>query len=223
MSHYFENDKNLVSEIKTFDINILGNLFTFNTDNGVFSKGELDFGTSLLIKNVLKMNLSGQILDLGCGYGPIGIILKKIKNVDVTMSDVNRRALHLVKMNAKKNNVLVNIIESNGYENINDKFDYIVSNPPIRIGKKNLYKLLIDGKDYLHDDGEMLIVVRKEQGAISLIKDMSVYYSVKTIDKSKGFLIISLKKCWLKLGFVLLIYVGDISYSNDMKDKIIIL
>ncbi len=193
MSHYFENDKNLVSEIKTFDINILGNLFTFNTDNGVFSKGELDFGTSLLIKNVLKMNLSGQILDLGCGYGPIGIILKKIKNVDVTMSDVNRRALHLVKMNAKKNNVLVTAIESNGYENIPDLFDYVISNPPIRIGKKNLYQLLIETKKHLKENGELIIVVRKEQGALSLVRDMGVYYRVKVIDKDKGFLIISLK------------------------------
>ena len=193
MSHYFENDKNLVSEIKTFDINILGNLFTFNTDNGVFSKGELDFGTSLLIKNVLKMNLSGQILDLGCGYGPIGIILKKIKNVDVTMSDVNRRALHLVKMNAKRNNVLVTAIESNGYENIPDLFDYVISNPPIRIGKKNLYQLLIETKKHLKENGELIIVVRKEQGALSLVRDMGVYYRVKVIDKDKGFLIISLK------------------------------
>ena len=193
MSHYFENDKNLVSEIKTFDINILGNLFTFNTDNGVFSKGELDFGTSLLIKNVSKMNLSGQILDLGCGYGPIGIILKKIKNVDVTMSDVNRRALHLVKKKNKKNNVLVTAIESNGYENIPDLFDYVISNPPIRIGKKNLYQLLIETKKHLKENGELIIVVRKEQGALSLVRDMGVYYRVKVIDKDKGFLIISLK------------------------------
>ncbi len=195
MSHYFENDDSLKSEIKDFEINIFDNHFIFSTDNGVFSKGELDYGTELLIKNILNLNLSGKVLDLGCGYGPIGIVLKKILNVDVTMCDINKRAIHLSKMNAKKNHVLVNVIESDGYENIDDHFNYIVSNPPIRIGKKNLYKLLIDSKDYLSDNGEMFIVVRKEQGALSLIKDMSVYYSVKTIDKSKGFLIISLKKC----------------------------
>lgn len=195
MSHYFENDDNLKSEIKDFKINILNNQFIFSTDNGVFSKGELDYGTGLLIKNILKLGLKGKVLDLGCGYGSIGIILKKILDVDITMCDINKRAVHLSKMNAKKNNALVNVIESNGYEKINDKFNYIVSNPPIRIGKKNLYKLLIDSKDYLIDNGEMFIVVRKEQGALSLIKDMSVYYSVKTIDKAKGFLIISLKKC----------------------------
>jgi 16S rRNA (guanine1207-N2)-methyltransferase len=191
MSHYFLNDKNLVSEIKPFNISVNGNNFTFNTDNGVFSKGELDFGTNLLIKNVLKF-VSGEVLDLGCGYGAIGIILSKVNNCVVTMSDVNKRALHLTKMNAKKNNVSVNIIESDGYENINDKFDYVISNPPIRVGKKILYKLLLDTKDHLKENGKLVIVVRKEQGALSLIKDMSKEYKVEVLDKEKGFLIIEL-------------------------------
>ena len=78
MSHYFENDNNLISEIRTFDININNVNFSFNTDNGVFSKGELDYGTYLLLKNVVKRDLHGKILDLGCGYGPIGIIIKKL-------------------------------------------------------------------------------------------------------------------------------------------------
>ena len=193
MSHYFENDKTLESNIKDFDI-IMGNTkFTFSTDNGVFSKGELDFGTNLLVQNVLKMDICGNLLDLGCGYGPIGIILKKLKDVHVDMIDVNKRAVHLTKMNAKKNNVDVNSWYSDGYENVSGVYDYIISNPPIRIGKKNLYQLLISAKDYLKKDGELLIVVRKEQGALSLIKDMSVYYNVKTLDKEKGFFIISLK------------------------------
>ena len=193
MSQYFENDDSLKSNIKDFKININNNSFIFSTDNGVFSKGELDFGTNLLIKNVLKMDIKGNILDLGCGYGPIGIILKKLKDVNVDMIDINKRAVHLTKMNAKKNGVIVNCFYSDGYEYINDSYDYIISNPPIRIGKKNLYKLLIDAKKYLKNNGELIIVVRKEQGALSLMKDMSVYYSVKTIDKDKGFLIISLK------------------------------
>ena len=193
MSHYFENDNNLVSEIKTFNININNMNFVFNTDNGVFSKGELDFGTNLLLKNILKLNIKGNILDLGCGYGAIGIVIKKILDTNVTMIDINNRAIHLTKMNAKKNNVLVNVINSDGYENVDDLFDYIVSNPPIRVGKKKLYELLIDSKKHLKKNGELLIVVRKEQGALSLIKDMSVYFNVNVIDKEKGFLIISLK------------------------------
>lgn len=193
MSHYFENDQNLVSEIKSFSVSFNDVNFNFNTDNGVFSKGELDFGTKLLIENVLKLNISGNILDLGCGYGPIGIILKKLSDVNVTMCDVNNRAIHLSKMNAKKNNVIVNIINSDGYENINDKYDYIISNPPIRVGKKKLYELLINAKEHLVKSGELIIVVRKEQGALSLMKDMAVHFSVKVLDKDKGFLIIILK------------------------------
>ncbi len=192
MSHYFENDNNLVSEIKPFNISINETSFTFNTDNGVFSKGELDFGTSLLIKNVLKLNVSGDILDLGCGYGAIGIILSKVTKSSITMSDVNKRALHLTKMNAKKNNVSVSVIESDGYENINDKFDYVISNPPIRVGKKILYKLLLDTKEHLKENGKLIIVVRKEQGALSLIKDMSNNYKIDIWDKEKGFYIILL-------------------------------
>lgn len=197
MSHYFENDENLVSEIKPFSISINNTLFNFNTDNGVFSKGELDYGTNLLIKNVLKLNIAGDVLDLGCGYGAIGIILAKIANVSVTMSDINRRALHLTKMNAKKNNVSVSIIESDGYLNITDKFDYVISNPPIRVGKKKLYELLLDTKNHLNENGKLIIVIRKEQGALSLIKDMNQYYKIDVLDKDKGFFIISLKSCWL--------------------------
>ena len=192
MSHYFENDNNLVSDIKPFNININGNSFTFNTDNGVFSKGELDYGTSLLIRNVLNLDISGDILDLGCGYGSIGIIIAKLTNSNVYMSDVNKRAIHLTKMNAKKNNVSVTTTESDGYLNIDNKFDYVISNPPIRVGKKILYKLLIDTKEHLKENGKLIIVVRKEQGALSLIKDMKEYYNIEILDKSKGFMIISL-------------------------------
>ena len=193
MSHYFENDYNLISEIRTFDININNVNFSFNTDNGVFSKGELDYGTYLLLKNVVKRDLHGKILDLGCGYGPIGIIIKKLFNVEVSMSDVNNRAIHLTKMNAKKNSVSVNIVNSDGYENISDSFDYVISNPPIRVGKKKLYGLLTDSKKHLNKDGELIIVVRKEQGALSLIKDMQEYFKTEVLDKDKGFLIILLK------------------------------
>ena len=197
MSHYFENDNNLISEIRTFDININKVNFSFNTDNGVFSKGELDYGTYLLLKNVIKREIHGKVLDLGCGYGPIGIIIKKLFDVEVMMSDVNNRAIHLTKMNAKKNRVSVNVVNSDGYENISESFDYVISNPPIRIGKKKLYELLTDSKKHLNKSGELIIVVRKEQGAISLIKDMQEYFKTEVLDKDKGFLIILLKNDWL--------------------------
>ena len=194
MGHYFTNE-NLESNIQEFKIKINNCDFTFKTDNGVFSKGELDFGTNLLIKNVLEQKISGEVLDLGCGYGPIGITLAKILNCQMTMIDVNKRAVHLTKMNIKDNGVNnTEVSVSEGYSELKDrKFDYIVSNPPIRVGKQILYDLLIKAKDHLKENGEMYIVVRKEQGANSLIRDMSAYYQVEVIDKDKGFFIILLK------------------------------
>ena len=194
MGHYFTNE-NLESNIQTFKIGITGYDFNFKTDNGVFSKGGLDFGTNLLIKNVLKQNISGEVLDLGCGYGPIGITLAKILKCKVTMIDVNKRAVHLTKMNIKENGVNdIDALVSEGYNELGDKkFDYIISNPPIRVGKQILYDLLINAKDHLKENGKMYIVVRKEQGANSLIRDMSEHYQVEVIDKDKGFFIILLK------------------------------
>lgn len=194
MGHYFTNE-NLESNIQEFKIKINNYDFTFKTDNGVFSKGELDFGTNLLIKNVLEQKISGEVLDLGCGYGPIGITLAKILNCQMTMVDVNKRAVHLTKMNIKDNGVNnIEVLVSEGYNELKDrKFDYIVSNPPIRVGKQILYDLLIKAKEHLKEKGEMYIVVRKEQGANSLIRDMSAYYQVEVIDKDKGFFIILLK------------------------------
>jgi len=194
MGHYFTNE-NLESNIQEFKIKINNYDFTFKTDNGVFSKGELDFGTNLLIKNVLGRKISGEVLDLGCGYGPIGITLAKILNCRMTMIDVNKRAVHLTKMNIKDNGVNnTEVLVSEGYNELKGrKFDYIVSNPPIRVGKQILYDLLIKAKNHLKENGEMYIVVRKEQGANSLIRDMSAYYQVEVIDKDKGFFIILLK------------------------------
>lgn len=194
MSHYFTND-NLASEIKRIDLKVFNESFSFNTDNGVFSKGELDYGTYLLLKNTINL-VHGNILDLGCGYGPIGIILKKLTDSKVLMSDVNRRAVHLANINIKLNRLEdISAIVSDGFSNIEDKFDYIVTNPPIRVGKEILYKLILDAKDHLKNNGFIYLVIRKQQGANSFIKDMEKSFDVKVIDKDKGFFIISLKSC----------------------------
>ncbi len=195
MGHYFVNDDNLKSEIREFKINFLNQDFVFKTDNGVFSKGELDYGTYLLLTTVLNLNIKGKVLDLGCGYGAIGVVISKLKNTKVTMVDVNKRAVHLSKMNVSDNKCDCLVINSEGYLNVSDKFDYIITNPPIRVGKTKLYELMIDSKNYLNENGVIYLVIRKEQGAKSFIKDMSEYYNVNVLEKSKGFYIISLKCC----------------------------
>ena len=186
MTHYFTNDENLKSEIKRVDTVIHSTSYYFYTDNGVFSKGELDFGTELLLKTFEKKTL----LDMGCGCGPIGIYASKL-GFAVDMSDVNKRAIHLSKMSLKEQDLKANVFESDAYENINNKYDYIVSNPPIRVGKEKLYEIIMGSKDHLKDNGELWIVVRKQQGAESLIRDMrEVYSNVEVIAKKKGFYII---------------------------------
>ncbi len=192
--HYFINDENLKSEIKEFSIKIFNKDFKFKTDNGVFSKGELDYGTELLIKTVIKENIIGSVLDLGCGYGAIGIILNKFLNLHVDMIDINKRAIHLTKMNIKDNECInTSAFVSDGYEYVTKKYDYIVSNPPIRIGKERLYELIKDSKKYLNIDGKIYLVIRKEQGAKTFIKNFNDYYKIEILDKKKGFYIISLK------------------------------
>lgn len=194
MGHYFINDDNLKSDIKEYQTEFENQVFKFKTDNGVFSKGELDFGSYLLISTVLKENILGNILDLGCGYGVIGIILNKLRNVYVDLIDVNKRAIHLTKLNIADNECSnINCFLSDGYENIDKKYNIIISNPPIRVGKEKLYNLIITSKEHLLDNGKIYLVIRKEQGAKSFIKDMEKYYKIEILEKKKGFFVICLK------------------------------
>lgn len=190
MAHYFEYDKDLKSKEKEITVDINDVKFKFITDNGVFSKKGLDFGTRTLLSSLNIDNIKGDVLDLGCGYGPIGIYIKKTTNSNVTMIDINKRSVELSKKNASLNNVDVNVIESDKYENVAGKFDYIISNPPIRVGKKILYKLLFEAKNYLKEKGQLWIVVNKDQGAKSLVEDLKTEYQVKVINKNKGFYVI---------------------------------
>lgn len=190
MAHYFENDDSLKSEELMKEVIIGGKRYQFITDNGVFSKKGLDFGTRTLLENLDLSKISGNVLDMGCGYGPIGIYVADNTDASVHMVDVNNRSLNLAIKNANLNKVNVNIYESNAYENIHKKFNYIISNPPIRVGKKILYQILFDAKKYLNKNGELWIVIHKDQGAKSVMKDLEKEYVVTLVTKNKGFYII---------------------------------
>ena len=189
MSHYFTNDK-LVSNEKEIKVNVRGKNYTFITDNGVFSKKGLDFGTRTLLESL--PDIKGDVLDLGCGYGPIGIVLANTCNVD--MVDINKRSLALTVKNAKLNNRKVNAFVSNVYENITKKYDYIITNPPIRAGQKILYEFLFEAVNYLNDNGELWLVIHKNQGAKTLFKHLKEIYDATIVNKNKGFYIIMCKK-----------------------------
>ena len=195
MGHYFSNDE-LKSELHLIKVKIFDREYSFYTDNGVFSKGKLDFGTRTLLESIPLNNIKGKVLDVGCGYGVIDIILSQITDASYEGVDVNKRALHLAEMNAKLNNISnVKFYESNCYENVNGKYDVIITNPPIRAGKVIVYDIVVNARNHLTDDGVLYIVIRKEQGAKSMLRDLEEYYITEVINKNKGFFII---KCVLR-------------------------
>lgn len=194
MSHYFINDTNIKNNKRKTEASIREHKFVFWVDNGVFSKKGLDFGTRTLLENLPLNKMTGEILDFGCGYGPIGIVIAKLSEAKVDMLDVNDRALDLAKQNVIENDVEVNIIKSDIYGSVTKKYDYIISNPPIRVGKEILYKILFGAKEYLKDNGQLWIVVNKDQGAKSLAKELEHIYKVQIICRNKGFFVICASK-----------------------------
>lgn len=190
MSYYFDKETDIISKEVITKAEIGNKNYTFITDNNVFSKKGLDFGTRTLLENIDIKSISGDILDFGCGYGPIGIYISTNTKSNVDMVDINNRALNLAKKNAEQNKVRVNIFESDIYSNITKKYDYIITNPPIRIGKSKLYEILIGAKKYLKENGHLIFVINKDQGAKSVFRDMQKYYNVKLVVKNKGFFVI---------------------------------
>lgn len=192
MAHYFTNDE-VKSEIREIEISIKENEYHFYSDNGVFSKDTIDFGTRLLLESI--KDIHGKVLDVGCGYGPIGIFIRKNFDCYVDMIDVNERAIALSNMNIKLNSLNnIKAFISDAYSNIKDLYDFIITNPPIRAGKKKVYEILFGAFSHLKDDGKLIIVMRKEQGAKSLIKDLEKEHKVSIINKKSGFFIICSEK-----------------------------
>ena len=191
MEHYFTNNKNLKTDINKINAKIKDTTFIFYTDNGVFNKKGLDYGTRFLLENFSFENKK-SFLDVGCGCGPIGLyIAMNSKNYCVDMIDVNDRAINLTKKSIEENKLTnINVYRSNVYENVKNKYDAIITNPPIHAGKEIVYSIIKNAKNYLNDNGELWIVMRKDQGAKSMIKDMKDIYSFDVVAKSKGFYIL---------------------------------
>ena len=165
-----------------------GHGLNFMTDAGVFSRGELDVGSRLLLDALPA--LTGDVLDIGCGWGAIGVALAKAnKAARVTMVDVNRRALGLCRQNCERNGVTAEVIESDGMaEVLGRKFDAIVTNPPIRAGKQVIYRMFADAAKSLNAGGALYLVIRKQQGAESCVKYLKTLFDeVEKLDKSAGF------------------------------------
>ena len=191
MSHYYINDNNLKNERRTFSYDYKGKRINFTSDLGVFSKDRLDFGTHVLLQSLPNLSDKKSLLDVGCGVGCIGVsIAKAYPNLEVTMIDVNERCIELTQKNISDNKVNAKVLYSNLYENISETYDVIISNPPIRAGKKVVLGVVEEGYNYLNDNGEVYVVIQKKQGADSMKKRMEeVYGNVEIVDKDKGYFI----------------------------------
>jgi 16S rRNA (guanine1207-N2)-methyltransferase len=193
---YFENNDLLASNEQIITYYYKQFIIELFSDAGVFSVKQVDFGTNLLIKNVILPENCTKILDVGCGYGPIGITLAKANpKVYVHMIDVNLRAIDLAKRNAEHNNLKnAEIWESDLYTTVEGKYDLIISNPPIRAGKKVVHGVFEGAINYLKPYGELWIVIQKKQGAPSAYSKLtSVFDHVEIIAKEKGYWIIKAK------------------------------
>ena len=200
MSQYFDNDKNIKSEKKLVKFQLDNKEFCLQSDNGVFSKDKFDYGTRVMLENIDINSLCGKVLDLGCGIGVVGVIIGTFNSsVSIDMVDVNERAINLAKENIKSNNLNNKVFISDVYSSVNVKYDYIITNPPIRAGKQVIRKFLFGAKDYLNDDGILYFVMRKDHGVKSMIKELQKIYNVEVVCKDKGFYIV---KCKIMKTFV---------------------
>ena len=187
---YYAENPDAAHDIHELRVDLLGEKMTFLTDAGVFSKKMVDFGSQLLLK-YLEVNLGETVLDVGCGYGPLGLSLAKAYGVQATMVDINNRALDLARKNAERNKVEATIFQSNIYEQVKGKFDHVISNPPIRAGKQVVHEIIEKSKDFLGIGGDLTIVIQKKQGAPSAKSKMEdVFGNCEIVKKDKGYYIL---------------------------------
>ena len=186
--HYYSENPNIAHDEKQVIYEVMGNEFRCITDAGVFSRDGLDMGTRTLLEALPP--LKGRILDLGCGWGPVGLAVgKKYPETDIVMTDINLRAVETAEKNLKANGVKnAKAIQGDGYENVEGKFDFILLNPPIRTGKNVIYGMFADAKAHLTETGALYIVIRKQQGAESAEKYLkTIYADVERISREKGY------------------------------------
>lgn len=196
--HYYSEHPQSKAITETKQVSLLDQSFIFKMSSGVFSKKGIDFGTRLLIESFEVPKIEGDILDLGCGYGPIGVALAyQHPDRTIYMVDINERALSLAKENARSNNVTNVIVkQSDGFLHVDKQlFAAIVTNPPIRAGKKVIYNFFKTSLSFLKPNGELWVVIQKKQGAPSTIEYLtSIYDEVEAVVRKKGYYIIRARR-----------------------------
>ena len=189
--HYFTSIPTSAHEARSFRAVFAGRVLAFDTDAGVFSKQHVDPGSELLC-SALPDELSGDVLDMGCGWGAMTVLtLARFPKLNITMADVNERALALAVSNVEKNHMQARAVLSDGFEKIEGMFDAVITNPPIRAGKAVIYKMFEDAKAHLKPGGMLVLVIRKQQGAPSALKFLkTLYRKAEVIARDGGYWII---------------------------------
>ena len=193
MNHYFIYDANQKSHERSIKFSILNQEITLISDVGVFSNKAMDRGSLFFIKVLLSQSLSGKVLDLGCGYGAIGVTLKFFlkDKIDLTCSDINPKCVELTSRNLRQYDLDGKCSLSDGYLLLNGTFDFILFNPPISVGKEKIYSLYKDSKEHLNEKGKLYLVIRKDKGAYSHMEYLkTLFSSVEIVDKEKGYFVI---------------------------------
>ena len=185
MQHYFTHDPNMPDDLRTFAYYFGGQQLRFTSNSGTFSHGHVDPLSHLLINTMPPVQ--GSLLDLGCGWGAMGIGLAKAYDAQATLADVNPRALHCAELNCRQNDVDCAIIESDCFDEIAGKFDTIVLNPPIHAGKDVVWRMFDGAAEHLNLGGKFYIVVLEKHGAKSAMRKLSeVFGSCEVLYKKKG-------------------------------------
>lgn len=195
VKHYFTDNQQETHNRKEISFRFLSIQYTFVTDSGVFSPNDIDLGGIALIEAYLKLNQQGSILDLGCGYGNVAIILSKILNQQVTGVDINSRAVSLAIENNSINSTACNFLVSDGFQQLNQQFDTILFNPPIHAGKDMYYPLFQKSYNHLNEGGQLLVVMRKSHGLKSAISFCeSLFKTIEIVHKNKGYFVFKCSK-----------------------------
>ena len=190
MSQYFETNDSLERETREITCWCGTRKLSFLTDRGVFSRTEIDDASLFLVRNIPE--ITGRVLDLGCGYGFIGIYTA-VRNplISLVQCDVNERAVELCRLNCEANGIISQAVVSDGLASLDGSFDCILLNPPIHAGKEVSYRLAEESMEHLSNDGRLYIVIRKKHGAQSMIEHLSAVSDVSIFRKEKGIFIIS--------------------------------
>lgn len=191
-SHYFTGE--VVGKRKTYEIkfDFAGDTIKFVSSNGVFSKDHIDLGTKILLKALfeyMQMPEEFDMLDLGCGYGVIGIIVAKMRpKANITMVDINPIAIRLARKNVEINRLSnITIIRSDLFSQLRGKkFDFIVSNPPLAAGYKVIFSLIEGAKEHLKENGSIILVLKKGHNTISR-KMLETFGNVNIVIKKSGY------------------------------------